>query len=305
MSAGLGARARATAAGLTTSRMLPELPDRLHPVARFGSLMTEVERHLWRDDRWAGVIHAVVGAGLGAVAGRVAGTSATVSVAASGAQLRRTASAIGDQLRRGDLAGARAALPSLVGRDPSALDESGVVSAVIESVAENMVDAVFAPAWWALVAGGPGVGAHRAVNTMDAMIGRRDDRFRRYGWAAARADDAMAYVPARLFVLALVAVRPDRSGAIVGAVRRDAPEHPSPNAGVAEAAMAGALGCRLGGTLRYGDRTEDRPMLGDGPRPGPTHLEDAIDLADRTEQLLIAALGGLGAVLGVGRRWRR
>lgn len=305
MSAGLGARARATAAGLTTSRMVPELPDRLHPVARFGALMTEVERRLWRDDRWAGVIHAAIGAGLGAAAGRVAGTSATVSVAASGAQLRRTASDIGDHLRSGDLAGARAALPSLVGRDPSTLDESGVASAVIESVAENMVDAVFAPAWWAMVAGGAGAGAHRAVNTMDAMIGRRDDRFRRYGWAAARADDAMAYVPARLFVLALVAVRTDRSGAIVGAVRRDAPGHPSPNAGVAEAAMAGALGCRLGGTLRYGDRTEDRPVLGDGPRPGPTHLEDAIDLADRTEQLLIAALGGLGAVLGVGRRWRR
>lgn len=305
MITGLGRRAVATAAGLVGSRVLPPVPDATHPVARFGAVMTDVERRWWRDDRRAGVAHAALGASLGAAAGRVAGPVAAVSVSAAGAQLRRVATGIGEQLRAGDLTGARASLPSLVGRDPDGLDAAAVAAAVVESVAENTVDAVFAPAWWGLVAGGAGAGAHRAVNTMDAMIGRRDARYGRYGWAAARADDIMAFVPARLFVLALIAARPARRGAILAAVRRDAPAHPSPNAGVAEAAMAGALGCRLGGTLRYHGVVEHRPELGLGPRPDLSHLDDAVALADRAEQLLIAALGAVGAVLGVVGRRRR
>ena len=171
--------------------------------------------------------------------------------------------------RIGELAGSGEELPSLVGRDPSELDASGIAAAVIESLAENSVDAVIAPAFWAAVAGAPGAAAYRAVNTMDAMVGRRDDRYGNFGWAAARLDDVANYVPARIFAGLVVVLCPHRAGEIIAAVRRDAPAHPSPNAGVAEAALAAALGRRLGGPLRYGDTEENRPLLGDGPRPDP------------------------------------
>lgn len=298
------ARAAAAAAGLLASRYVPELSDEIHPVARFGSTMTRVEEVLWRDQRAAGVAYVAVGAGLGALAARGArSTAVVVSICAAGRQLRDTAGDIEQKLRAGDLDGARTALPALVGRDPSRLDASGIAAAVIESVAENMVDAVFAPAFWAVVAGGPGAAVHRALNTMDAMVGRHNARYERFGWAAARADDLANFVPARLFAATVAAVRPDRGAAVVGAVRADAAGHPSPNAGVAEAAMAGALGRELGGPLRYGDVDEDRPRLGSGPRPTTGDVREAIRIANDAELALIGTLAAGAAWSGV-RRWR-
>jgi len=304
---GAPARLRGAAVGLVLSEVAPALPDEVHPVARFGAAMGLVEGALWRDDRRAGVGYAAAGAALGAIGGRALGsTSAAVSVAAAGGQLRRTALAIHAQLDAGDVDGARAALPSLVGRDPSALDASGIAAAVVESVAENSVDAVFAPALWAALAGPAGAGAHRAVNTMDAMVGHRSERYERFGWAAARADDLANLVPARCFAAAVWALSPaDRRAAVVRAVRDDAPAHPSPNAGIAEAAVAGALGVELGGPLRYGDRVEDRPTLGTGPRPGPQDIARACELAARAQWLLAAALGAAGLVAPVLRQRRR
>src|SRR5262249_57110117 len=104
----------------------------------------------------------------------------------------RTARELGAHLDRGDLDAARGAVPSLVGRDPTSLDAAGIARAVVESVAENTVDAVVAPAAWAAVTGAPGVLLHRAVNTLDSMVGHRSPRYMRFGWASARADDAMA-----------------------------------------------------------------------------------------------------------------
>ena len=178
-----------------------------------------------------------------------------------------------------------------MGRDPSELDASGITAAVIESLAENSVDAVIAPAFWAAVAGAPGAAAYRAVNTMDAMVGRRDDRYGNFGWAAARLDDAANYVPARIFAGLVVVLCPHRAGEIIAAVRRDAPSHPSPNAGVAEAALAAALGRELGGPLRYGTVSEDRPLLGDGPRPNPEDVPTAVRIADRVEWAAVTLLG--------------
>lgn len=298
-----------TAAGLVGAGFVPPLDDDVHPVARFGSTMGDVEELLYGDDRNAGLAYAGVGIGIGLVTGRTAsrtagqlgGTAATIAITTAGHQLRSVATDIGERLEAGDVAGARAALPALVGRDPSELDASGVAAAVVESVAENMVDAVFAPAWWGAVGGAPGAAAYRAVNTMDAMVGRRNDRYEHFGWAAARIDDVANLVPARLFALAVAAARPERAGEVLAAVRADAAAHPSPNAGVAEAAMAGALGVSLGGPLRYGDVHEDRPVLGTGPRPGVGHVTEAVALAERTEQLLIAALAGAGALRLAGR----
>lgn len=297
-------RAAATAAGLAGSRFVPVLSDEIHPVARFGSTMTRVEHVLWRDERAAGVAYVAIGAGLGALTARSArSTAVVVAVCAAGRQLRDTAGSIERMLTDGDLDGARAALPALVGRDPSGLDASGIAAAVIESVAENMVDAVFAPAFWAVVAGAPGAAVHRALNTMDAMVGRRDARYERFGWAAARADDLANLAPARLFAAAVAAVRPARAAAVVATVRADAGAHPSPNAGVAEAAMAAAIGRELGGPLRYRDLDEVRPRLGDGPRPTAADVREAIRIADHTELALIGALSA-GTAWGTLRRRR-
>jgi len=301
-----GAHLRGAAVGLALSEVAPALPDEVHPVARFGAAMGLVEDALWRDDRQAGVAYAAAGVALGAVGGRALGsTPAAVSVAAAGGQLRRTALGIRALLDADDLHGARRALPALVGRDPSELDASGIAAAVIESVAENSVDAVFAPALWGALGGPAGAGAHRALNTMDAMVGHRGERYERFGWAAARADDLANLVPARCFAAAVWALAPpERRSEVARAVRHDAPAHPSPNAGVAEAAVAGALGVELGGPLRYGERGEARPTLGRGPRPRAADIERACDLAARAQWLLAGALGAAGLVTPVVRRRR-
>src|SRR5205085_956363 len=130
-----------------------------------------------------------------------------------------------------------------------------------------------------IAAGAPGALGYRAVNTMDAMVGHRSTRYARFGWASARLDDAANFVPARATAMLVVLVRPGAATAIRAAVRNDARAHPPPNAGVAEAAFAAALGVQLGGPLRYGTRTERRPLLGRGPRPEPADIERAIVLA--------------------------
>lgn len=289
-------RAAAAGLGLLVDRVLGE-PPRFHPVAGFGTAMGAVEGRLWRDDRGAGLTYTATGLALGLGTGAVV-RSTTVAVAASaaGRELRRVAQSIGERCLADDLDGARAALPSLVGRDPSELDHAGIAAAVIESLAENSVDAVVAPALWGAAFGAPGGCGYRAVNTMDAMVGHHSERYERFGWSAARLDDVANLVPARAFALLVAAVRPSRARAIATAVRTQAGAHPSPNAGVAESAVAAALGVELGGTLRYGDRVEERPLLGAGPRPEPIDIDRAIALVDQVELLLAAALVAPAAV---------
>jgi adenosylcobinamide-phosphate synthase len=304
----VGRAPAAAAAGLLWDRLLGEPPALVHPVVWFGRVMTAAERALWRDRRGAGAAHAGVGLALGAVYGRAVGSTAAVAgLAVAGRELRRVAAGIADHLAAGRLEAARDELPSLVGRDPSRLDASGASAAVIESVAENMVDAVVAPLWWAALGGAAGAGGYRAVNTMDAMVGHHSARYEHYGWAAAKLDDAANWVPARLLAGLVMIVRPRSRRAVWRAVRTDAPAHPSPNAGVAEAAFAAALGVELGGTLQYGERVEHRPRLGAGARrPEPADIAAALRLARHVEAALFTALLGAaaaGAVLE--RRGRR
>jgi len=291
------------AIGLLGDELLGEPPRALHPVAAFGSVMAGVEARLYRPTRRAGVAHCALGVALGLAAGRaVSSTAAATALAVAGRSLRRSAGAVADALEGGRLEEARALLPGLVGRDVTTLDVAGMARAVVESVAENTVDAVVAPALWAALGGAPGVLAYRAVNTMDAMVGYRDDRYRRYGWASARLDDVAAYVPARLTAALVAAVRPGRAGAVWTAVRTQAPSHPSPNAGVAEAAFAGALGLRLGGTNQYGERAEVRPVLGAGRHPEPADIAAATALSRHVGTALAGALAGVGAVRLARRR---
>lgn len=306
-------RSLGVATGLMADRLLGEPPARFHPVAGFGSLLAELETHSYADARVAGVVHCAAGAGLAAAAGvvahRVARTlgslpldvTAAVAVACAGRMLRHSARTVEGHLQAGDLPAARRSLRALVGRDPSSLDEQGVAAAVVESLAENTVDAVVAPVLWGLVAGTPGVLVHRAVNTLDAMVGHRSARYARFGWASARSDDAMAWVPARIMAVVVAGLSPTVPGParpreVLRLVRRDAPAHPSPNAGVAETAVAAALGVQLGGTLRYGDRTEHRPLLGEGARPDARHIAVARQLVDRVELVLLTGALLLGWV---------
>jgi adenosylcobinamide-phosphate synthase len=287
----LGRRALGVATGLLLQKALPEPPGRWHPVGWFGVTMQKVETVGYADSRSAGVHHALAGVALGALAGRVTRSVAlAVGLCAAGRELRRAARLVEVPLLHGDLAGARAGLPSLVGRDPSRLDASSIAAAVVESLAENSVDAVIAPAVWGVLAGAPGVWAHRAINTMDAMVGHHDSRYENYGWAAARLDDGANWLPARLFAVLVMTAEPARAGAVHAVVRRDAHLHPSPNAGVAEAAAAAVLGRELGGPLQYGDRHEDRPRLGDGPRPEAADIARARELTSRVEWALVGAL---------------
>ncbi len=288
-------RSGAVAAGLLLDRLIGELPNEAHPVVGFGKVMGRVEHSIWRDRRCAGVAYTAIGVLVGGVAGRlVRSTAITVAVCSAGRELRRAAQRIDDRLVAGDLEGARELLPWLVGRNPDGLDESAIAAAVIESLAENSVDAVIAPIWWGLIAGAPGAAIHRAINTMDAMVGYHNDHYERFGWASARLDDVANWIPARLFAGVVMALTPGRRRYILSLIRRDAPAHPSPNAGVAETAVAGALNRRLGGPVTYGEVYDDRPEMGEGDRPQPADIGRAIRLVDRVELVLVAVLGGIG-----------
>lgn len=266
------------AAGLLGDLLLGD-PRRAHPVAAFGRAAGAVERSLWRDHRGWGALHTAVcvggATGLAALAGRSLRSSGAASVALTaaatwavvgGTSLGREARAIGGALAAGDLDVARERLPHLCGRDPQALDADGVARAVVESVAENTSDAVVGALVWGAAAGVPGLVAFRAVNTLDAMVGHKSPKYRRYGWASARLDDVAGWPGARLTAVLATVAGPDPRGA-VRAWRGDARRHPSPNAGPVEASFAGALGVRLGGTLSYGGRVEHRPVLNDTGRP--------------------------------------
>jgi adenosylcobinamide-phosphate synthase len=201
-------------------------------------------------------------------------------VVLGGRSLEREAETVATQLAADDLPAARRRITHLVGRDPTDLDADALARACVESVAENTSDAVVAPLFWGAVAGLPGLLGYRAANTLDAMVGHRSPRYARFGWAAARLDDVLNWIPARLAAAFAGLLGGDPAGAL-RAIRRDAPAHPSPNAGVVEAAFAGALGLRLGGTNRYGDTLEDRGHLGDGGPPKPPDIARALSLARR------------------------
>ena len=294
----MSARALAVAGGLAADALLGEPPAGSHPVSAFGSVMRGAERRLYGDSRMAGAAHAGLGLALAAGAGAaVRSTAVATYVAVAGRALGDAALEVASALEEGDLERGRALLPALVGRDPSGLDEAGIARAAVESVAENTVDAVVAPALWAMALGAPGALGYRAVNTLDAMVGHRGLRYGRFGWASARLDDAANLVPARLTAALVAAARPRRAAEVWQAVRGDAPAHPSPNSGVAEAAFAAALGLRLGGTNRYGDRMEARAFLGRG-RPA---ARGDIARCVRLSRHVTAILGGLLAAGGLAR----
>jgi adenosylcobinamide-phosphate synthase len=208
-----------------------------------------------------------------------------------GRTLREESRIMAAHLEDHDLEQARGRLNHLCGRNPDGLDESELARATVESVAENTSDAVVAALIWGGIAGIPGLLAYRAANTLDAMVGHRNDRYARFGTPAARLDDLLNLVPSRLTGLLTIAVADQRREAL-RVWRRDRNDHPSPNAGQCEAAMAGALGVRLGGRNVYFGRSETRPFLGDGPRPAAAHLRRAARISGVVGALALAIAAG-------------
>ncbi len=288
-------RAAGIAAGYLADLALAD-PRRGHPVALFGRAATALERSTYADNRAAGACHTAVLLGALAAAGIVGEraaarrspawtavlTATTTYVALGGTSLARTGERMAVLLARNEVDSARRLLPSLCGRDPAALDADGLTRASVESVAENTSDAQVAPLLWAAVGGVPALLVYRGANTLDAMIGHHSPRYERFGWAAARFDDLLNFVAARVTGAIVVLCAPAIGGsslAAAGAWRRDAARHPSPNAGVAEASFAGALGVRLGGPTQYAHQLEIRPSLGDGPAPRVPDLVRAVRLS--------------------------
>lgn len=275
------------AAGLLADRLLGE-PRRFHPLVGFGRWAQAVEAGVRRfgAGRAAGALAwlLAVGPWLGlALALRAAHPLAhwpldiaLLWFALGGRSLAEHAEAIAAPLAAGDLSTARERASLVVSRDTSALDAAGVARAGTESVLENGNDAVFGALFWFLLGGGAGALLFRLANTLDAMWGYRTPRWRAFGWVAARLDDLLNLVPARLTALTYALL--GRRRLAFACWRRQAGAWDSPNAGPVMAAGAGALGVSLGGAARYHGREEVRPRLGAGPAPDACTIRAAIAL---------------------------
>ncbi|UWQ22550.1 adenosylcobinamide-phosphate synthase CbiB [Jannaschia sp. W003] len=192
--------------------------------------------------------------------------------------------AVAEALRRG-LPDGRASVARIVGRDTAGMDEPAVARAAVESAAENLSDGVVAPAFWFAVAGLPGMLLYKMVNTADSTVGYRTARHERFGWASARLDDLLNWVPARLTALLILAVTATAPRGVAG----DARLHRSPNAGWPEAAAARALGVSLAGPRAYDGAMQDYPLVNAGaPAPGPAAVEAAVRLLWRVWAALLA-----------------
>jgi adenosylcobinamide-phosphate synthase len=254
-----------------------------HPVVYVGKLITVLEkalRRLVRNDRLGGVLLLVMTVGItcGVALAILKGAYAVspylgfcVAVILSWSclaarSLHRESQLVADALSRGDLAEARSYLANIVGRDTAELDEPEVLRGAVETVAENTSDGVIAPLFY-LCLGGPILAiAYKAVNTLDSMVGYRNERYLEFGRASARFDDLANFVPARITGLLMVTAAPLFGFSARNAWRimgRDGRNHSSPNSGIPEAAVAGALGVRLGGTNLYGGRPVEKPTIGD------------------------------------------
>jgi len=272
-----------------------------HPVALVGFLTARLERRLNRQDyadrdrRLGGIatvlVVVVIAAGAGALldtlfAGSIwgaVGETLVLTVLLAQRSLYDHVAAVASALDGEGLESARAAISHIVGRDPASLDEDGIGRAAVESLAENFSDGVVAPVFWFLMLGLPGICAYKAVNTLDSMIGHRSERYRAFGWAAARLDDAANLVPARIagLVIAVAGVLMPRASGwdALRIMLRHARKHRSVNAGWPEAAMAGALDISLAGPRRYGGELVKDAWIGEGSEEvGAAEIRRALGL---------------------------
>lgn len=296
-----------------------------HPVRWLGRLIIFWETRLYQPRVLAGLVFwlAVAGTSLAVVLAALVlasglGQMAQATVAAylvyaglATRSLHRECHKVEEALARGNLPEARKNLAMIVGRETAHLDEDDIRRATLETLAENLSDGVIAPLFYTLLAGIPGLVLYKAANTMDSMVGYKNERYERFGKAAARLDDALNFLPARMTAwLLCFAAGPaglDRPQA-VRILNRDGYKAASPNAGRPEAALAGALGVRLGGPSVYFGRRLDKPFIGDpGPALSSRHYRQALVLlysvsalmAACTFLILLISGAGLGGLLGL------
>ena len=291
-----------------------------HPVAWIGALIGVLDRGLNREDRsqqqrkTAGIAGTAVMVVLSAAVGVLVQTTVQqlpmgnlavaliASIFIAQRSLYQHVARVRSAFAEGGLAGARKAVAMIVGRDPEQLDQAGICRAAIESCAENFSDGVVAPVFWLALLGLPGLVAYKTINTADSMIGHRSERYESFGWAAARLDDLVNLVPARLSAVLLASAAPIAGGAIstsLRVVRRDASKHRSPNAGWPESAMAGALGVALAGPRRYATHMVDDPFLNDEATSQvvPDDIGRALDLYAAACVIEAAGYAALALVL--------
>lgn len=300
--------------GFTLDAVLGE-PHRAHPLVAFGRLAERLESRWNRDARTDSAarrltgtlaVALLVGVPVLLTAMLIARSpawaaalihAATLYFAIGAKSLRQHAQAVARALAASDLVRARRLGGRIVSRDLSEAPASEVARAAVESTLENGNDAVFSALFWFAIGGAPGVLAYRLVNTLDAMWGYRTPRYIYFGWAAARLDDAMNYLPARLTALTYAALGDTRQSLLCWRVQARAWK--SPNAGPVMASGAGALGLELGGPARYHGRTEERPRLGAGSPPDATDIGRALHLVHAGVIVWAALL----ALLALGLWW--
>jgi len=275
---------------LTLDHLLGE-PKRWHPLVGFGRLATAVETHLndanqnFPQRRLRGVLAFIstvlpltlLAAWLGS---NIIIAALLLYLCLGRQSLQQHLKPIEAALTRGDIDGARQQVARIVSRDCDALDETAITRAAVESALENGLDAIFATLFWFVIAGPAGAVLHRLVNTLDAMWGYRTERFGAFGWCAARLDDLMAYIPARLLALTY-AILGNRSEAL-RCWRQQASQLASPNGGPVMTAGAGSLGVTLGGPASYHGELKDKPEFGSGRQPVAADIARALHLLDRS-----------------------
>ncbi|HEX5336965.1 MAG TPA: adenosylcobinamide-phosphate synthase CbiB [Gallionella sp.] len=302
-------------AAVLLDRLLGE-PRRFHPLAGFGNLAKRIEAMFYGTEEVTAAMRYLRGiaavcalliplAALAALLQQLAIFGALFSVvllyfAIAPRSLSEHAGRVAEAFAAGDLPAARQAVGMMVSRNTGQLDEEGVSRATVESVLENGNDAVFAALFWFVVAGAPGVLLYRLSNTLDAMWGYRNARYNEFGWAAARLDDVLNFIPARLTALSYALVGHTRSA--LRCWRQQASLWDSPNAGPVMASGAGALQVQLGGAAIYHGVLEQRPSLGCGHVAGAADIARAVRLVRHTLYLWLVAIA-LGALLIVG--WQR
>jgi adenosylcobinamide-phosphate synthase len=289
-------------AAVLLDRLLGE-PQRFHPLVGFGWLARRVEQMFYSASYLRGVIAvcvlllplAALAAWLQSLA--IIGTLCSVVLlyfAIAPRSLREHAERVSAAFSHNDLPAARMAVSMMVSRDTTKLNAEGVARATVESVLENGNDAIFSALFWFAVAGAPGVVLYRFSNTLDAMWGYRNVRYNEFGWAAARLDDVLNYIPARLTALSYALIGHTRSA--LHCWRVQAKQWDSPNAGPVMAAGAGALQVLLGGKAVYHGSISERPLLGCGAEVTGHDIPRAVQLVQRTVYLWLGVVG-LGALL--------
>ncbi|MGH1507424.1 adenosylcobinamide-phosphate synthase CbiB [Ralstonia solanacearum] len=314
---GLPMVALAALAGTGLDRLLGEVP-RWHPLVGFGRMAAWIERGLNRRpaargrSRVAGLLAWSVAvlpcvAVTAWIAARAPDTTrlcawiadiVALYFAVGARSLRDHIAPIAEALRGGDLPGARSLASRIVSRDLRDADEEAIARAAVESALENGSDAIFAPLFWLVVGGAPGVVLYRLANTLDAMWGYRNARFGSFGWAAARIDDVLNWMPARLTAMTYALL--GHTADALRCWRAQAPRWSSPNAGPVMASGAGSLRVQLGGLARYDGIDETRPPLGLGQPARAEDIRRALALVSRTLGLWLAVLAAGGALVFAG-----